>query len=1100
MVVLSQSILPLTSNLKVSKESTESQHGWVDHTQDFKKLCEILTHAIRYGRADAPKIVWDYNYCSLWSPRLRGLGDRKINIWKCSREAFIGLIRNRTYWYSRLPRSCREKIKYLARDSRGRRKIKDILDTADGVQTSLLFSFPEMYGHEGYRLSDRISNAVICNCLHNYDIFQENLKKLRKTVKYHMLNKSEIPIDDSLRSMSFMRTPLRIFNEYRGRSSKEKMFRVACFVQTRATGLAGKGMMKKTINEFLEKVSTPVKYEPNDLLKECVKAVCDRLADATHVGRNSEFKVSMSTSACTESSRRNEGKFGMLKKIVRSSGLVIPPLRDGIQGTIGNFVWDKACRLVEDEKTRPQVLKVNVVAVRENGKSRVVTSGSFWKDAALQPFSHATIHLIKLMPNLRSGLQAGRLGWRYIEKINYDEDGDRDGLNWIFQKKAYLYSTDWKAATDGPSQDSAEVTLQLLRSCGLDERTLNVVKTYWCSPKQLYMSGKHVGTLARGIPMGDPLTKTNLSLAHPICDLYAIRKTGSLSKEEGNGDDTVAIVDNPKYAEAHLEAAIGLGYEPSPLDDVITTDWGTYCEEWFHLPVSPVNTCKWGTRFKNSNLLPYLDVPKIRTMIATAKDREDFSSDPKGKVTLLGHDQEYFSRFDPGPYHTIFSVASAVQDVSLAVIDQDTPLYLPRQINGVGRPPPDWNQESWMNIIARSRPWIGQYYLTVMNEINEGTSDISGYRGAIKSSNHFSKEMMVELFEIPKDDPIRKWILVKAEEWVNYPEGALTKLVTLGHLIPESKLSKYYLFQERLSNLEQDLPKADLFQVVKRKMIDYPVIDVTGQKARDIVNRFVEDYRDQPYQLNIGREENLYSHEAIERLAAGDPLRVTHDFPLLRKFGQRERPQTLYEEQGLLLYEWFLGAKLALEHGLEVGDPPREVLADDPLIIHAIQEGVAAIHIIVTDDLKLYRLALNKFPTTWIFRMTVLRYLQTQRWCDETYEDYDYEELIEQEFMETYGEDATVSVHLDLGNIESWTNRFVSDPDDPTIFWESTGIPWRKNIHVRNLEKKPRGAWFRNFETKSFKDAGLPRCLYNPATHIRLKRSIDKIPESDDSG
>jgi hypothetical protein len=1094
MVVLSQSILPLTSNLKNSKEPTGK---WEDHTESFGKLCSLLTEAVRNGSA-RESITWNYEYASLWSPLLR-LGDRKVNIWKCSKETFMVLVKTRTYWYKRLPRMCRERIKLLARDSKGRRKIKDVLDTCDGVQVSLLLSFPELYGREGYALSDRVANSVISNCLFSYDKFQKDLKLLRKTVKYHMLSKTKITLDlNKFRHMSFFARPIQIFNEYAERSSKEKMFRVACFVQTRATGLAGRGMMRDTINEFLEKVKDPVEFRPNDLLKRSISAVCSRLATEVALGRNPEFKVSMSTSACTESSRRNEGKFGYMKKIVRSAGLVIPPLSSGIPGTIGNWVWDRAARLVEDPNTRDSVLKVNVVAVRENGKSRVVTSGSFWKDAALQPFSHITIHLIKRFPNLRSGLQAGRLGWRFIEKINYERD-DMNGVNWVFtMPKTYLYTTDWSCATDGPSQDSAGLTLELLKDCGLDERTLNIIKLYWCSPKELYMSGKHVGTLRRGIPMGDPLTKTNLSLAHPVCDLYARLKTGALSLEEGNGDDTVAIVDDPAYAEAHQEAATMLGYEYSPLDSVVTRDWGTYCEEWFHIPVEKINTCKWGTRFKNSKLLPYLDVPKIRTMIATEKDREDFSSDPKGKVTLLGHDAEYFNRFDPGPYSTIYSVCAAIQDVSLATVDQDVPLFLPRQVNGIGRPPPDWNPDSWLAAIQHSRPWVAKYYLTVMNDMNEGLDRLSGYRGAFKESNHFQKEMMVELFEIPKDDPIRKYQLLSTDEWSEFPEGVLIKLITLGYLVPESKLSKYYLFQKRISSLEQDLPEADLFQTVKRKMVEYPTVDPFSEEAREIVERFSEDYRDQPYQLSIGREENLYSSLSIEELAAGDPLRVAHDFPLIKKFNKRERPETKYEWQGMQLYKWFMDADLRRRAGEKMGVPPTDILADDPIIIQAISEGGYDIHVIATDDVKLYRLCLNKFPDTWIFRMSAIHYLQTVTYCNNNSLDFD-DELTKRFKTEYPNLKAAVFCHVDHGNVESWVAKYNPVPNSDRCYWETSGIPWRKNIHKRNMERKPNGSFIVTPKIASFEDLRIPRSLYDFRTHKILLRTISNVQESDDS-
>jgi hypothetical protein len=182
---------------------------------------------------------------------------------------------------------------------------------------------------------------------------------------------------------------------------------------------------------------------------------------------------------------------------------------------------------------------------------------------------------------------------------------------------------------------------------------------------------------------------------------------------------------------------------------------------------------------------------------------------------------------------------------------------------------------------------------------------------------------------------------------------------------------------ESFSSLEQDLPEADLFQTVKRKMINYPTIDVESEEARDIVERFSEDYRDQPYQLNIGRQENLYHIRAIEKLAEGDPLRVTHDFPLIAKFRKRERPETKYEEDGLLLYQWFMGADLARRNGKNMGIPPSDILEDDPIIIQTIAHGGADVFVIATDDVKLYRLALNKFPDTWVFRISVVHYLQT---------------------------------------------------------------------------------------------------------------------------
>jgi len=386
-----------------------------DLSVHFKQVCQVLVDAVRHGRPSKEVIVWDYNYRSLWSPRLVDSRGYKVNIWKCSKETFIGLVRHDTYWYKRLPKASRNRVKKLAGDSKGRRKLKDVLDTCDGVMGSLLFSFPELFLAEGYKLSDRIFNSIINSCFHNYDRFQKKLKELRKLVKFHALTKTEIDIDYcGLRDMSWCILPLKIFNTMCKRSSKEKMFRVAMFCQTRATGLAGQGQIKESIDEFISEVTKEKDFRPNKLLLRCIDAVTDKMANEVYIGRNAEFKVSMSTSACTESGKRNEGKFGYLKEIVRDAEISIPPLRAGIPGTLGNFLWRESVQKLKYD--RDSVMKTNIAAIRENGKSRIVTSGSFWKDAALQPFSHITLHLAKIFKNLRSGLQAGRLGWRYIQK------------------------------------------------------------------------------------------------------------------------------------------------------------------------------------------------------------------------------------------------------------------------------------------------------------------------------------------------------------------------------------------------------------------------------------------------------------------------------------------------------------------------------------------------------------------------------------------------------------------------------------------------------------------------------------------------------------
>jgi hypothetical protein len=1085
MAVLSHSSLPLTSNLKQFRldEVGKLSLSGGDGDSNFRKIIQLLIDAVRNG-IGVTKTIWDYDYASLWSPRLTTLCKdgvlRKINVWSCKPETLLGLLLTRTYWYKRLPKSGQNKVKRLVMTRQGRHRLKDVLDTCDGVLTSLVFGFPEMFLEEGYKLSDRIINSVMMQCFHNYSLFQKEFKQMRKTIRHAKLNKIEIDLNnDYLRRYSWMVRPIQILNRMKDRTSKSIMFRIAMLCQTRATGLAGHRQMEESVSEFLELVTKPREFTPNPLMIRCIEAITDDFSQLNNLGKNPEFKISMSTSACTESNVAHEGKFGYMKKLVRAAALEIPPLSEGIPGTLGNHFWSMSHSVLRDWKDK--AMKVNVCAIRENGKARVVTSGSFWKDVALQPFSHVTIHLARTNKILRDGLKAGRLGWRRMEKIESTRE-DYDDTNWIFDTKGVRsYSSDWSKATDKPTPEMAwALTGRLLEKCGLDAKTLSMVKEYWLGPKQLFYRGRPVGTLLNGVPMGDPLTKTNLSLAHPVCHLYATVKTSQKSHYVGNGDDVHAFIEGPEWAEAHQEAAQMLGYDISTLDTAVTEDWGTYCEEWFCKPPARITSCKWGTRFKNSNLLPYLDVPKIRTMIATEKDRRDFSSDPAGKVTLLGHDQEYFKSTDPGPLQTIYAIASAFQDITLATVDQKKPLFLPRQVNGIGKPVPFWSTENWMNLFQHCPEWHVKYYLTVMDEYVNGRSGLSSYRGTLKESFHFSDEMMVELYQIPENEPIRRYIVIAHDQWDEWEHGILTKLISTGYLIPESKIAKYYLMQQRLMTLEQDLPQQDLFEVIKAKMVKYP--DITN--ASQIVRNFVRNYRDSSYRLKQDRRENLYPIEAVRVLERGNPLTVTvSDFPLIKKFGKYEIPTNLYELRAQELYQWFMKEYTRRHRGEKRVPPPTDIIEDDPIIIQTIGEGGADIFIIVTDDVRLFKLATNKFPDTFIFRMSTLHYLQTNTWIAENGGDWDEE--VDLAFSKEF-DGLTIETLIDKGSVESYLHKYHVHQEG--VYFQVEGIPWNKDMSPRNISKKPYHGFAVMPEKISFDELRFPRSVIPEGEYRYLKR------------
>jgi len=372
-----------------------------------------------------------------------------------------------------------------------------------------------------------------------------------------------------------------------------------------------------------------------------------------------------------------------------------------------------------------------------------------------------------------------------------------------------------------------------------------------------------------------------------------------------------------------------------------------------------------------------------------------------------------------------------------------------------------------------------------MDEYNKGRSDITELRGSLKESNHFSKEMMVELYEIPEDDPIRSEILVRRDEWDRWPQGVLLKLVTLGYLVPESKLTKYYLFQERLELLEQDT-KRDLFDVVKAKMVKYA--DPPADGVERIVRTFVKNYRDSPYRLRVDRRENLYAQSAINRLEEGNPLWVDHPYPLKDKFRRVPPPMTVYQEKGLELYEWFLENFSDVRNGeFPFSPPPTDILEDDPIIIDQISNGGADVFIISTDDVKLYKLALNKFPDTWIFRMSARHHFELEEWCQQEQTEMDM--AFEDSFYEEFQKPLTVSVLEDRGSLESWNAKYIGTPDGKTFF-QTVGIPWRKDICRENLEKKPMHGFLERLKPKSLRELQFPRFIMDERTVRTLRRTL----------
>jgi hypothetical protein len=489
---------------------------------------------------EVSSLPFDHEYTNLW--RFRDSSNRKFR--RMPKVDKVATLRNYTWWYKRLKSCHRNAVKRLLSTDKGLFKLKEILHTVDGTMMSLILGCPEIFIHTSskgragvYTLSDHIMNNLITNLLQDYPGTMKMIKTWKKGLKKAAFEKRpyEVPTIIS-RRLSWVRIVTSFMNKLHKLNSKAKMFRICVLTQTRAVGLADSKMVRNTLDEFVKEVTVPKKFEITKEVGAAIDAVTDRVV-LNAEGISAHFRMSMSTSSCVESKRSEEGKFGFLKRYPNLPELPeFGPENEGGQLTP---LWYEARRKIlrGDE----DVYKVNVCGIRENGKCRVVTSGSFWKDAFLQPFSHLTIEMLKKETALRDSFVAGRLGWRFIESITH-LDPVRGEI--IFEDKPIAVSSDWTKATDKPTIASAHrVTWHMLQKTNLDRDTLNAIRAIWPGAKDMYLNGKYAGRMLNGVPMGDPLTKSNLSITHPISAYYADMMWGKhVVVYAGNGDDMVLLI------------------------------------------------------------------------------------------------------------------------------------------------------------------------------------------------------------------------------------------------------------------------------------------------------------------------------------------------------------------------------------------------------------------------------------------------------------------------------------------------------------------------------------------------------------------------------
>jgi len=301
---------------------------------------------------------------------------------------------------------------------------------------------------------------------------------------------------------------------------------------------------------------------------------------------------------------------------------------------------------------------------------------------------------------------------------------------------------------------------------------------------------------------------------------------------------------------------------------------------------------------------------------------------------------------------TAFSIADAAQDICLGLkYERKTPLFLPRQLLGIGKVPGSWNTTTWINAINNTRSeYIRDLTITVLHEaMGWKDNEILKLKGNVTvNQKHFNGEATVKLTRIPAADPIRAYTILEEDQWDLFPEGVIEKLIAAKRLVPESQVGAYYLFQERLQTLEQKIESEDLFEVIRSENLE--LVQATPEEVARTVPAFSRKFKQVPWLLTTKRKEALYPANIIDVLNQCDPLRVDIDLEYLKRFGRPPRADTPYQRNVNKLEDWFYNNREnILQH--ELYDlPPTEIIQDDPVMVEAAKRSQSPMVIFVTND------------------------------------------------------------------------------------------------------------------------------------------------------
>jgi len=288
------------------------------------------------------------------------------------------------------------------------------------------------------------------------------------------------------------------------------------------------------------------------IYRASIDRVINTIPNEAFTGLTTKARIRVTTSACWEKTRKDEGTLGAIGDILTGydpkSAIKTIDLNTGKPGvllknpTVGEYIFWTCLKHVL--ATPVEILRaVMLIIVREPGKARSVTKGAACLKIVLDVISHlCSIPLEKGLDSSKSGMGAAHHGWNLFKAFSHAENKDLffdrsntveleetdEGREFLtIMGEVWMLSTDYKTATDYVHHRLAKIAAsKWMERCGIPPLLRSIALSIIGEPRDVFFKGQgpleKIGKpysekiryirMTRGVLMGDPLTKIILHL------------------------------------------------------------------------------------------------------------------------------------------------------------------------------------------------------------------------------------------------------------------------------------------------------------------------------------------------------------------------------------------------------------------------------------------------------------------------------------------------------------------------------------------------------------------------------------------------------------